>query len=143
MGKQPEPSDDSFTDFAKMLTHLGGGTLNEKLSEKLNEVTRKAREHGKAGEITLKLKIKPSGSIGTLMDLTGKVTAKVPDGDLPGSILFSNDDGTLHVEDPRQLKLRTVAPVPIRPVAAAQAARPPAPANKPTDADTTDEESED
>lgn len=141
-----EPQDESFTDFCKLLATIGGGTLAEKLSEKLNEVTRKAQEHGKSGEIVLKLKVKPAGSIGTLVDITGKVTAKIPDGDLPGSILFAKDDGTLHVEDPRQLKLKTIAPVrEFRPVAAVQVARPPAPANKPTDADPTttdDEESE-
>lgn len=113
MGKN-DSQDESFTDFAKLITSIGGGTLNEKLSEKLNEVTRKAREHGKSGEITLKIKVKPAGSIGTMVDITGKVTAKIPDGDLPGSILYAQDDGTLHVDDPRQLKLRTVAPVPIR-----------------------------
>ncbi len=139
-----DSSDESYTDFVQLLRGIGGGALADKLSEKLNEVTRKAREHGKSGEIVLKLKVKPAGTIGTLMDVTGKVTAKIPDGDLPGSILFSKDDGTLHVEDPKQMKLRNIAPVPIRPAAAAQAARPPAPANKPSDADpeTTDEESE-
>lgn len=103
--------DESFTDFSETVAGIGGGMLNEKLSERLNEVTRKARETGKGGSVTLTLKVKPAGQIGTMVQIDGKVTAKVPEPDLPGAIMYAKDDGTLHVDDPRQLKLRTVAPI--------------------------------
>jgi len=104
--------DERYTDFSETLAALGGGIVNESLSSKLNELTRAVREVGKAGTLTLKLTVKPEGAgLGTMIGLSTQVTVKRPEPAMPGAIYYASDDGVLHADDPRQLKLRTLPPV--------------------------------
>ena len=69
---------------------------------------------GKAGSITLKIDVKPS-TAGALA-VKASVSAKIPKGLPPESLLWPTPDGNLLAEDPRQTKLdlKPVAAEPVR-----------------------------
>lgn len=50
------------TDVSQFLSELEGGTLEQKLGAVLSLVAAAVVDHNKAGEVTLKLKIKPVGN---------------------------------------------------------------------------------
>jgi hypothetical protein len=108
MGKKVE-TDESYTDMAKMLASMGGGAVNERLSALLNELTLAVQEHGKPGKITLTIGVKPEGGVGSMIGIVVKSSVTKPQPALPGAIYFAADDGTLHVDDPRQMKLKHLA----------------------------------
>jgi len=103
--------DESFTDFCVLVAGIGGGDLNAALTAKLNELVRKVQDTHKGGKVTLTLEVKPAGDIGLMVSITGKIGSKLPELNQAGSVLYAKDDGTLHVEDPRQMKLKTLEPV--------------------------------
>lgn len=114
--------DDSFTDYSKLVASIGGGDLNAALTAKLNELVRRVQETHKGGKVTLNIEVKPAGDIGLMVSVTGKISSKLPELNQAGSVLYAKDDGTLHVDDPRQMKLKTLEPV--RQVARIQPAAP-------------------
>lgn len=140
--KMAKMQDDSFTDFARLVTSVGSGDLNAALSAKLNELVRRVQETHKGGKVTLTLEVKPAGDIGMMVSVTGRIASKMPELTQAGSILYTKDDGTLHQEDPRQLKLKTLEPVrQFRPTTVA--ASKPAPAETEAAANATNDKSED
>lgn len=100
--------------FAHVLNQLRYGAAQEELSEQLAHCVERARETGKAAEITLKIKIKPQGNSGQYI-LLDEVKAKVPEPIKEQTIMFGTPEGNLTREDPRQQKL------PLRDVSAAAA----------------------
>lgn len=97
--------------FAAFLAEQRQGALLAELTDSLAEVALAATEVGKAGEVTLTVKVRP-GRAGTL-EITDSVKAKLPEADRPAALWWADDDGTLSDRDPRQPRLPgTVTEVP-------------------------------
>jgi hypothetical protein len=98
--------------FTHVLNQLRYGAAQEDLSEQLAHCVDRARETGKAAEITLKIKIKPQGQSGQYI-LLDEIKVKAPEPVKEQTIMFGTPEGNLTREDPRQQKL------PLRDVSAA------------------------
>ena len=85
--------------FNATVQNIRDGALLSSLTEKLDKVVQAVTEHGKVGEITLKLKVKPNGE--DAVTITPTVTAKAPEGTI-GDALFFVSDGGLVRRNPRQ-----------------------------------------
>lgn len=97
-----------FMDFLR--EHRNGATHDD-LSDKLQELVAAVIEEGKAGTLTLTVKVKPLGkSDGLEVSAETKLAAPKP---TPGvSIFFPTPENNLVRQDPRQqsLELREITP---------------------------------
>lgn len=91
--------------FAAVLQELNRGRTARELSEELAQLVSAVQETGKAGTLTLTLSLKPSKMTGAL-ELTDKVSVKVPAFDRSASLFFAAADGSLTRDDPSQLKIQ-------------------------------------
>ncbi len=90
--------------FQKTIQHIRGGMLCDEATEQLQAVVKAVEETGKPGELTIKLIIKRLGRSGAL-DISDKVTSKVPKDQPITTMMFVSPEGNLITEDPRQNKL--------------------------------------
>lgn len=89
--------------FTDTIVALRFGTLNQELTEKLNELTTKCAETGRAGALTLTLALKP-GKAGQV-EVFDDVKLKLPKEEKGSSIMFVTPEGNLTRSDPRQGEL--------------------------------------
>lgn len=96
--------------FLDTTRNLRSGKTQDELSEALNECVVRAREVGKAAELTLKITVKPVGDSGQYF-LADKVTTKLPEHKRNETLMFGTPEGNLQRTDPDQgeLPLRSVA----------------------------------
>jgi hypothetical protein len=99
-------------DFQDILTDLDDGKVHAQLTENIMKVVRAVAETGKAGELTLNLKFKREKRMTRVI---ADVKTKLPQPATEATLFFQTDDGDLRREDPRQQKLRHVAPRPTGP----------------------------
>lgn len=103
--------------FTEFLLQQAYGATHEELSQGLHTLLEAVRDNGKAGSLTLTIKVSPVGrGDERQVIVTDAVVVKKPAGKRPESFFFLDDDGNLTRKDPRQpeLPLRDVA----RPAAA-------------------------
>lgn len=93
-----------MANFNQTLETIYAGGLAAELDEKLTEVVRAAELTGKAGSITVSLKIKAKGNSGQI-EITPAVKAVVPEHERGNVLMFATPEGNLQLEDPRQQKL--------------------------------------
>ena len=95
--------------FTDVLAELAAGETASTLSADLADVVAAVKATGNAGEVTLKLTVKPNGPHG--VEIADKITTKVPKEDRGTTLFFTDDAGGVHRRDPRQqeLPLRQVA----------------------------------
>ncbi|SDD94022.1 hypothetical protein SAMN05216337_1017100 [Bradyrhizobium brasilense] len=74
-------------------------------SQRLAELIMAVDETNKAGELTLKIKVKPAKGGGSEKTLSIDVKSKVPEMDLPEAVFFSDQEGNLHRSDPAQQEM--------------------------------------
>lgn len=86
------------------LPKLGGGETTYAIGESLYDAIKAAQQTGKKASVTIRLEVKAVGGRGQI-EIAEKITSKLPDFDRSGAIFFTDDDGRLHREDPRQGKL--------------------------------------
>lgn len=96
--------------FTDTLSALRYGELLDELSDQLNELVTACNETGKAGSLTLTLKLKPSR--GGAIEINDAVTAKVPKLERGSTLMFPTPEGNLQREDPRQMKIEGLREVP-------------------------------
>lgn len=108
--------------FPDTLRQIRFGELQEELTEQLNTLTKACTSSGKAGELVLKIKLKPGkgGQVEVLDDLS----VKLPKPERGTSIFFATPEGNLQREDPRQMEIGELRQVknddaPLRTVGAA------------------------
>ena len=100
--------------FAVFLQELRDGRTHAELSDQLATVLEKVKETGKAGEITLKLKVRPAGR-GADVDkivVADSVTIKLPNPERGEDFFWLTEENDLSRNHPRQggLDLREVTP---------------------------------
>lgn len=71
----------------------------------LAEVIRAVDATGKAGELTITIKVKPEKGGGSQKTLAIGIKSKVPKADIPEAVFFSDEDGNLHRSDPAQASM--------------------------------------
>lgn len=101
-----KPEDVSET-FSHFIEHLGAGSVDRTVTERLHELVAACRESGQRGSITLTISVSPEDQ-GRLANIAVKVSTKKPEPKLVGGLFFAGSDGELHQEDPRQLALPRV-----------------------------------
>lgn len=95
--------------YAKTLNTITGGKFAEECSKKLQSVTEACRDTGKAGTITVEIKVQPDG-MGRYKFIP-QCKTKEPTGPIYGTILWGTPDGNLvrHDPDQQELELRDVS----------------------------------
>lgn len=91
--------------FADWLHDQGRGVLAAELSDRLNELVEAVALHGKAGSLTLVIKVAPAGKNGHTVVVSDEVKSKLPEGDREDSIFFVDEHCNLTRHDPRQQSL--------------------------------------
>lgn len=94
------------TDFAVFITDLKRGMVSSELTELLNEVVRAVEHTGKAGTLTLKLKVYRPKNNSQVIQIADTVTANVPKFDRKESFWFTDGHGGLTRDDPNQTTLQ-------------------------------------
>jgi hypothetical protein len=79
-------------------------TLTGDASDKLTQLIQSVRRSGKSGSLTLTLSVKPDRK-GRAITINGKAAIKTPAADPESAVFFTNDDGDLLDDDPRQGRL--------------------------------------
>lgn len=105
MASRP-PDDTVVRPFADFLREQSKGALHEELSVGLHDLVEAVTATGRAGSITLTLKIKPAtkGNTDSLL-VAENVTVKAPTPDRGESIFFVDDNGNLSRRNPSQPEL--------------------------------------
>jgi len=88
--------------FTDVLREYRKGALADEATAELGKVVRSVMETGQAGELTVKLKIKPQKGDRGIIIMSGEIAAKAPREALPDAIFYADDDGGLHRREPRQ-----------------------------------------
>ncbi len=91
-----------MTTFSQVMAALRNGMTQEELNDTMQEVVEAVKEHRKAGEITIKLKITPNADTVFVSDT---ITAKKPEPERSKTIFFTDDHGNLLRRDPNQHEL--------------------------------------
>jgi hypothetical protein len=76
--------------FADVIGDIRAGGLANELAEHMQTVAQAVDMHGKPGELTLKIKLKP---VANGVEVTDSIATKVPDYDRPGSFFFVHSSG--------------------------------------------------
>lgn len=100
--------------FREVLGELNDGELHTDLSADLQDLIRSVKETGRKGELTIVLKVKPSGN--SLL-VTADFKVKKPARERGESLFFATPDGNLTRTSPqKQLDLKRVdeSPTPIK-----------------------------
>lgn len=100
--KMPTPEPPQPKDFAQFLEEFAHGSLNNSATEQLRDLVAACIETGQKGSITIKIGVDVNGK---LAELKAAIKTSKPQVGLPGEVMFTGEDGTLHHEDPRQMKL--------------------------------------
>lgn len=91
------------TPFSQQMTYLNKGTLNDELTEVLADVVKAVRETGKAGSLTLTLKVSMFNKADeNIVKISPSVSSKIPEGERAETIMWSTADGDLLRNDPHQ-----------------------------------------
>lgn len=89
--------------FDATLRDIRFGGLVDELTQQMAALVAAVDSTQRAGELTLKIKLKPAG--GGAMELTDEIKAKIPELPKGSSIFFGTPEGSLIRNDPRQPEL--------------------------------------
>lgn len=89
-----------------ILREYRNGRAVDLASTRLAELIQAVDQTNKAGELTIKIKVKPEKGGGSQKTLAIEVKHKIPEIDLPDAVFFSDGDGSLHRTDPDQSEMR-------------------------------------
>jgi hypothetical protein len=88
-----------------VLREIRKGRVVDNASERLAEVVRAVDATNKPGKLTIELTIEPEKGGGSQKTISAKVTAKIPNEELPKGIFYSDRDGDLIRSDPDQKEM--------------------------------------
>ena len=96
--------------FFETLRELRKGKTLEELSDALAEVVAAVQTTGKAGEVVLKLKVRPprQGAV-SYVTIEDEIGTKLPRANRDDTVFFALADGSLSRQDPSQLGLKLSA----------------------------------
>lgn len=88
--------------FTATLQELDRGKLVTSASEAFHELIAACMDTGKAGSLTLVVKLEPNALYDDRFEVIGTVTTKLPQPQVRKSIMFADKDGNLVRNDPTQ-----------------------------------------
>lgn len=96
-----------MTSYLEVMKELRNGSSLLELSEKLDSLVTAIRETGKAGKITLTLKLSPMGDSTDIhqMLITEEIKVEKPEKGRAASLFFVRNDNVLSRNDERQPEL--------------------------------------
>jgi hypothetical protein len=96
--------------FLKTIQGIRQGSLIDDLDRQLYELGLLVKHTGKAGELTLKLKIRPIDNMGSAIHIEDVIAVKEPELAKEKSVFFVTEAGEFVKNDPRQrnLELKSV-----------------------------------
>jgi hypothetical protein len=89
--------------FCDAVDSLRFGALGTELTDELIALTNKCQETGRAGSITLTIKIKPGK--GGQLEIEDDIKTKLPKPERGSTMMFATIEGHLSRADPRQAEL--------------------------------------
>lgn len=87
--------------FSQTMAQMRNGRFDEDATEKLAEVVRACRETGKKGKLTVTLVVEANGDNGMKIDC--RVVPILPQVSSGEALMFDDEDGGLHRQDPGDL----------------------------------------
>lgn len=97
-GKQIRP-------FAAVLQDIQGGTVADQAATAMQELVNAVNEHGKKGELTLKVVVQPLKGNASALSVSGEVASKPPKAEPATAVFFYDAAGNLMRDDPKQAAL--------------------------------------
>lgn len=91
------------------LTEISDGRLLTQLDEKMSSLVAAVLKTGNKGTLSLSLSVKRKGGEGQI-EITPTLKATIPNKSIPARILFADEKGRLHTDDPNQGRLELDAP---------------------------------
>lgn len=98
--------------FADWLREQRKGLTHDELSDALHELIAAVNDTGKAGTLTLTIKVAPLGKTGDVLQVTDAVKLTPPKRDRDASLFYTDDDGNLSKSDPNQPAFDSLREVP-------------------------------
>ena len=95
--------------FQDVLTDLDEGKVHEQLTAQLPDLVKRVMETGKAGTITLTLRVKKENRMAVV---NADVKVKLPAPATDSTLFYATEDGVLRRDDPKQPVLRNVSMTP-------------------------------
>ncbi|MFZ6801961.1 hypothetical protein [Undibacterium sp. Di24W] len=99
--------------FALIMQDLRDGRVHAELTQQFGDLIQKVQETGKAGELVLKIKVKPAtkGNVDKVM-IADAVSVNMPKPERGEDVFFLTEDNELSRNHPRQgnLELRDATP---------------------------------
>lgn len=113
MEQKPKPAatDSVHNAFVGTLSRLHRGLTLTELTLAEQDLVQAVRQTGKAGVLTLKVRIAPSSKGDDMMMLTADVIVTKPKPAKSPTIMYATDDDRLSQTDPRQLEHRGLIPL--------------------------------
>ena len=98
--------------FTTTLAELRGGAANEEMSEAMSEVVEQVRLTGRAGTITMKIRVEPAseGDVDRLK-VSDEITVKAPKVAKKATFFFADPKNNLSRNDPLQQHIPEVREV--------------------------------
>jgi hypothetical protein len=126
-----QPANTEPQDFLAWLASQADGRTVAELSDGLAELVRRVNDTGKKGSIALTIVVEPmKQGDGRTMVVKDSINLKLPEYDRTASIYFTDEDGHLHRNDPRQMAFGFLREVPA-PAGTVTETRPPAKSSTP------------
>lgn len=104
----PDPMPVPDREFAWFLLNHARGRTHDELTRLLAQVVLAVQNTGKAGGLTLTVKITPAKNVEGMVRVEDKVKATVPELDRPASMFFVSGEGELCLDDPRQTSMFSI-----------------------------------
>jgi hypothetical protein len=92
-----------------ILREYRNGKAADIASRKMAELVQAVDDTGKGGMLTITFKVKPEKGGGSQKTIACDIKAKMPEGDIPEAVFFSDEEGGLHRSDPQQREMFTEA----------------------------------
>lgn len=96
--------------FSATVDALRFGELGTELTTKLRDLTKRCEDTGRAGSITLTLKLKPGN--GGQIEVVDDVKVTQPKEEKGTTLMFATTEGFLQRNDPRQQEIEGLRQVP-------------------------------
>lgn len=104
MTDAPPPKEGQTRPFAAVLQALQQGKTHRELSAQLQDLVAGVKETGRAGTLTLKLKVSKS-KVGGALEIDDTVTTNIPAPKRDASLFFVDRNNNLVRNDPAQTEL--------------------------------------
>lgn len=89
-----------------LLAELNRGRVQREFNDTFTGLVRSVRQHGKPGELMLKIKLAPAqGSNAHQVTVSASIAAKAPTAPTYAAIYFTTEDGKVQKNDPDQDEL--------------------------------------